>query len=143
MNRRSFADADGMTLIEIMLAVAVLGMGTVLLLGTFPSIQGTVGTSHDIARAVYHGVTVMEEISALPSQELAAYIPPAMDELGADETIAVTIVDNAGNEVPLPTDFSTIAVGVPDPVEVRVHVSWTDQSGRPKMTTVAVKKSRS
>ena len=133
-------DSAGLTLIEVMLAVAVVGLGMLLLLGTFPSIHGTAGSSRDAARALYHGMTVLEEIRALPSSIFEQYIPPVMTELGTDEVITVTVVDNAGNEVALPADFGAIGPGVPDPVEVRVNIQWTDESGRPKTTTLSTKK---
>lgn len=140
MNQKRSTDSRGLTLIEVMMAVALVGVGMLLLLGTFPSIYATVGTSRDAARAVYQGMTVLEEIRALPSSVLEAYIPPALTELGTNEVITVTVVDNADNEVALPTDLSAIAAGVPDPVEVRVHIWWTDESGRPKTTTLSMKK---
>ena len=140
IHQKKSADSDGLTLIEVMLAVSLVGVGMLLLIGAFPSIYATVGTSRDAARALYQGMTVIEEIRALPSSNLEAYIPPALTELGTNEVITVTVLDNAGTEVALPTDFSTVAAGVPDPVEVRVHIWWTDESGRPKTTTLSTKK---
>ena len=140
MNEKRGAGAQGLTLIELMLAVSLVATGFVLLLGSIPAIHGTIRTNRDTAQAVCHGTTIAEEIKSLPSTELETYIPPVMNELGSDEVITVTVVDNAGNEVALPVDFSTIPAGVPDPVQVLVHVQWTDVLGRPKTTTVATKK---
>jgi len=138
--QKSRPDVSGLTLIELMLAVALVATGFVLLLGAFPSVHGTISTSSNMSQALHHAVTVMEEIRALPTSELEAYVPPALNDLGMDEVITVTVLDNAGNEVTLPADFSTVAAGVPDPVEVRIRVQWTDDSGRPKTTTVSTKK---
>jgi len=140
MNKRNRADIGGLTLIEMMLAMSLVAVGMVLLLGAFPSIHGTIGTNRDATRALSHGMTVLEELRALPTSEVEAYVPPALNELGTDEVITVTVLDNNGNEVALPVDFGTIAAGVPDPVEVRVRVQWTDESGRPKTTTLSMKK---
>lgn len=140
MYRRSRLDTSGLTLVELMMAVALVATGFVLLLGALPSIHGTITTSSSMSQALHHAVTVLEEVRALPTSELEAYVPPALNDLGMDEVITVTVLDNAGNEVTLPTDFSSIAGGVPDPVEMRVRVQWTDESGRPKTTTVATKK---
>ncbi len=138
-NRRSGND-QGLTLIEVVLAVAVLTIGFIMLLGSIPSIHGTIKTNRDTARAVHHGTTVIEEIKALPSTALASYIPPVMDDLGTDEAITVLVFDNSGNEVVLPADFGAVAAGMPDPVEVWVFIQWTDTSGRPRATTVSTKK---
>ena len=140
MNQKSGTDAHGLTLIELMIALSLIAVGFVLLLGSFPAIHGTIAATRDTERALYQAMTVLEEIKALPSSELETYIPPALNELGTDEVITVTVLDNAGNEVALPTDFSTVPAGVPDPVEVRIHVQWSDLSGRPRTTTVATKK---
>lgn len=131
---------QGVTLIELMVAVSIIAVGVVLLLGSIPAIHGTIAANRDTAQAVYHGTTVVEEIKALPGLELENYIPPALNDLGANETIIVTVLDRAGNEVTLPTDFSTIPAGVPNPTEVLVRVQWTDEFGRPKATTVSTKK---
>lgn len=140
MNHKKSIDCCGLTLIEMMIAISLVAVGLILLLGAFPSIHGTIGTNRDVTRAVSHGLTVLEELRALPTSEVEAYVPPALDELGADELITVTVLDNNGNEVALPVDFGTVAGGVPDPVEVRVRVQWTDESGRPKTTTFSTKK---
>ncbi len=134
------SDVRGLTLVELMMAVALVATGFVLLLGSLPSIHGTISTSSDMSQAVHHAVTVLEEIRALPTTELDTYVPPVLTDLGMDEVIIVTILDNAGTEVTLPTDFGSIPGGVPDPLEVRVRVQWTDESGRPKTTTVSTKK---
>jgi type II secretory pathway component PulJ len=138
--RKSRLDMSGLTLVELMMAVALVATGFVLLLGALPSIHGTISTSSSMSQALHQAVTVLEEVRALPTRELEAYVPPALNDLGMDEVITVTILDWAGNEVTLPVDFSSVAGGVPDPVEVRVRVQWTDESGRPKTTTVATKK---
>jgi len=140
MNARRGKGDQGLTLIEVVLAVAVLTSGFILLLGSIPGIHGTIRTNRDMARAVHHGATVIEEIKALPSTALESYIPPVMDELGTDEAITVVVFDNSGNEVVLPADFGAVAAGIPDPVEVWVFIQWTDASGRPKTTTVSTKK---
>ena len=140
MSQKSRADIDGLTLIEIMIAMSLVAVGMVLLLGAFPSIHGTIGTSRDATRALSHGVAVLEEVRGLPTSAVEAYVPPALNELGTDELITVTVLDNNGNEVALPVDFGTVAAGVPDRVEVRVRVQWTDESGRPKTTTLSMKK---
>lgn len=141
MNKKHALNTQGLTLIELMLAVSLVAVGFVLLLGAIPAMHGTIKTSRDIAQAVHNGTMIAEEIKALPSTAFETYIPPVMNDLGADEVITVTVLDNAGNEVALPTDLSAIPAGVPDPVEVLVHVQWTDVAGRPKTTTVSTKKS--
>jgi Tfp pilus assembly protein PilE len=140
MNVRHGKGDQGLTLIEVVLAVAVLTLGFILLLGSIPSIHGTIKTNRNIAQAVHHGAAVVEEIKSLPTPSLETYIPPVITGLGTDEVITVTVIDNAGNEAVLPTDFSAIAAGIPDPVEVQVYVQWTDDRGRAKMTTVSTKR---
>lgn len=139
MSNRRGGDNHGLTLIEVVLAVAVLTMGFILLLGSIPSIHGTIKANRDTARALYHGGAIVEEIRALPSPALASYIPPVMNDLGADEVITVILLDNSGNEVVLPADFGAVAAGIPDPAEIQVYIQWTDDHGRPRTTTVSSK----
>jgi Tfp pilus assembly protein PilV len=141
VSRTGITGNSGLTLIELMLAVSLIALGSIMLLAAFPAIRGTIESSEDMAQAVYNGTTVMEEIKALPSTSLPQFVPPTIRDLGGNETISVLVVSNSGDEVALPRDFSTIAGGVPDPVELRVRVAWTDDAGRRKTMTLASKKS--
>jgi hypothetical protein len=140
MSSKHHANDQGLTLIEIILAVGVLAVGFVMLLGSIPSIHGTIEMNSDTAQALYHGASIVEEIQALPNSQLESYIPPVMNDLGANEVITVILLDNLGNEVVLPANLGAVPGGVPDPAEIQVYIQWTDDHGRRRITTVSSKK---
>ena len=140
MIRMRKASAQGVTLVEVVIAVAMLATGSAWMLSAIPGIHGSINVIGDMGQAVSHGVSVIEEIKALPTATFESYIPPPVTDLGGNATIRVVVFDNSDNEVELPADFSAVAAGIPDPAEVQVFIQWTDNFGRPKATTVSTMK---
>jgi type II secretory pathway pseudopilin PulG len=116
----------GMTLLELMIAAGITAMALVLMMGSLGSVAHSGASTEERSIAAAHVSTVLEELSEADLEELLAYEAPALEGLRG-ETIAVRCVDGSGNEVTLP---ATQAIGtVPNPVEVRVTVTWQDSAG--------------
>lgn len=121
--------AEGMTLLELMIAAGVMAMAFVFMFGSYAGISTASASSEELAIATAHISTVMEEIRGRPSYAaLLAYQPPALTGLGVTETIQVVCLNSAGAAVALPTAPPSPAL--PNPVEVRVMVTWRDRMGR-------------
>ncbi len=118
----------GFTLIELSLAIGVVAIALVLLIGSLFSIVTATELSESRAIAAAHQASVIEEIHASP--DIFEYQPPVMRGLGASEIITAECFDQLGVAFDLPVDLDAAATVFPNPLEIRVTVSWIDRRGR-------------
>ncbi len=124
---------QGMTLIELMFAAGIIAMALSMLFGSLISLSlmGQVNKSRMDAIASLNNV--MEQVNTLPYEGLQTFVP-ASDPYGPGVSRQVTIqfvVPQASGTpllVPLPLP-SNYANPIPNPVEVRVTLSWQEQNG--------------
>jgi type II secretory pathway pseudopilin PulG len=120
-----------MTLVELMIASGIVTIALVLTLGSIISVSSTTDLAEDRAMAAATITSVLEELRALPYQELLAYQPPVVAGTGVGTVLSVACIASDGTAVPLPVDSSSFSGSFPNPVEVRVTVTWRDKMGRP------------
>jgi type II secretory pathway pseudopilin PulG len=120
----------GMTLIEVSVAAGVLLVTIVLLLGGVVDISRTSDVVSTRAIAGGHVNSVLEEVQRLGFAELLEYHPPLLKGLGVTERVTVACLDEDGQPVPLPITDASVADRLPNPLEVRVSVTWRDRQGR-------------
>lgn len=140
--KRTTKNEAGMSLIELMFATGILA-GTLSMV--FTSLIGisVVGTTNEgRLRAATTVASVLEEVNALSFADTLKYAPPSdlsapgvyhqvqvemllSSSSGDDEESPGTAVVTA---LPVATGFNTTSV--PDPVEIRVTLTWQEQNGR-------------
>ena len=126
-SRITFGTNAGMTLLEVSIACAVLGVAFVYLFGSILSISALGGQTRERATAQSQVSSILAAIQPLSRAQMLAFTPPAVQGLGAGATAQVACLDGAGGAVTLPTGAATV---LPDPAEVRVTVNWQDTRGR-------------
>jgi len=130
MNPELERDDAGLTLVEIMIAGGILAMSFVFLLGSIVSISSTGESSENRSKAQTDLSTVLEEVRSVSYDQLLAYVPPELPGLGDSVNVEVVCLAGGGVEYELPIDADLLAAPLPNPVEVRVTVSWLDRMGR-------------
>ena len=117
----------GLTLLELMIAAAIMGMAFVYLFGSIVSIANLGASTHKRAIAQSQISSILENVRLLSYAQLKAYTAPAVQGLGAGATARVDCYNAAGTALTLPVPLITV---LPNPVEVRVTVTWRDDRGR-------------
>ncbi|MCL4692387.1 MAG: type II secretion system GspH family protein [Candidatus Hydrogenedentes bacterium] len=131
MAATTWRDESGVTLLELTVASGILAVALVLLMGGLVSIADTNEITENQSMASSHLESVIEEIQALPYDQLLEYQPPALPGLGATSTVQVAGIDSGGNQVLFPVDPATLGTPLPNPTEVQVTITWNDVRGRP------------
>lgn len=130
------AGRAGMTLLEIMIASGIMGMALVFLMGSLANVSSTAASSEERAMAASHVASVLEEIGRTDFDGLLAYQPPGFRGL-RNESIRVSCVDSSGNARILPLATGVTFSNPPNPIEVRVMVTWQGRSGHPYRVTAS------
>lgn len=117
-----------MTLIEVMLAAGVLAFSFSVVYGSLISMYMLNQINQDRVYAVSSVSSMLEELSAMSYEELAAYTPPEVDGPGQKFWINTDIV-TADKSISLPIEGG-VTKDIPNPCEVRVTMHWYDSSGR-------------
>lgn len=134
MNVRSKAglgDEAGFTLFELTLASGIMLVALVLMMGSLIRISSTTAATEDRAIAATQLSTVMEEIQGFRDLDsIRTYQPPALDGLGAFQTVDVEAIAADGTAIAVPATEEAFDTNLPNPLEVRVTVTWRDASGR-------------
>ncbi|MBI5092718.1 MAG: type II secretion system protein [Candidatus Hydrogenedentes bacterium] len=117
----------GLTLLEITIATAIMGMAFVLLFGSFINMADLGASTQKRTVAQSQLSTILENVRLLTYDQLKAYTPPAPQGLGASATAQVQCYTVAGAALTLPVAAATV---FPNPVEVRVTITWRDDRGR-------------
>ena len=120
-----------MTLVEVMIAAAILAVALVFTMGSVVSIAATSRINEDQAIAAATVSTLLEELRALSFDQLMAYQPLSSSDLGAAATVTVQCYDASGAALALPIDTTTFSTPLPNPLEVQVIITWLDEMGRP------------
>jgi type II secretory pathway pseudopilin PulG len=120
---------EGMTLIEVSVAAGVLLVVVVLLFGSVVDFARSSEVVSSKAAATAHANSVLEQIRQLDHEDLLSFRPQPMTGLGPTEIVEAACIDAAGNPVPLPIADPAIAARLPNPLEVRVAVTWRDKEG--------------
>jgi type II secretory pathway pseudopilin PulG len=119
----------GMTLVEVMLASGVMATALSLLFGSLMSISviGRISEERVSARAELG--SVMEGLNGKTGAQLLAYVKPTLKGPGTNRAIVVQAYQANGTAVNLPFVGQTPPT-LPNPVEVKVTYTWTDEKGR-------------
>lgn len=121
---------DGLTLIELMMAAGVVLVGIVMAMSAIVTIAQTSASNEELAIARSHLATVAENLHNAPLETVLAYTPPALDGLGVNETVTVSIAQADGTLVETPVAADYNSGGLPNPLEVRIDVTWRTAAGR-------------
>ncbi|MBI2435002.1 MAG: hypothetical protein HYV26_19275 [Candidatus Hydrogenedentes bacterium] len=124
-------DTAGMTLLELMFAAGVLALALSLLFGSLISINIIGQLSENRTMAASQLASVLEEVRALPIEELMLFAPPEVDGPGVEHQVSLTYFDGGGTEIDLPLDaVESIPSDLPNPLEIRATLIWSDDQGR-------------
>jgi len=119
-----------MTLIEIMIAAGIMLVALVMMFGTLMRISDTTSNTQERAIAATQLASLTDDVQAMTIDQLKSYTAPALTGLGAYQTVQVQCVDKNGTLVDLPSTDTNFDSNMPDPLEVRIRVTWRDESGR-------------
>jgi len=124
-------DADkrdaGLTLLELMIASGIMGMAFLYLFGAIASITNLGSTTQKRAIAQSQLSSILETVRTLSYAQLKAYTAPTVQGLGATATARVEGFSAGGAAMTFPVPLVTV---FPNPVEVRVTITWRDARGR-------------
>ena len=109
----------GFSLIELMIAITVLGIGLLSLAGLFPLAMQRVNVGDLESRATFHAQAKIEELKRLSWTALTA--------TAAADTVETVFARNWTVQVDAP---------VPGMKQVQVTVAWTDKRG-PRTVTIS------
>lgn len=123
------SDEAGLSLVELVVAAGVLSVGFTLLAGSLTSIVATGRQTEMRQSALAHTSCVLEELRGISFEEVMAYEPPDLRGLGNDVAIILECYDSDGASVTLPTDDEDVIDALPNPLEVRVTVTWKEREG--------------
>lgn len=130
MRRIVFRHDSGLTLLELVFAVGVVGVALAFLFGSLVNLSVASNMTQNRAIAATHLATVMEEFKTLDFAQQLAYVPPLFQNLGPSEVVQLEIVLADGSTINLPVDPLTVGV-LPNPMLVRCTVNWLGTSNRP------------
>lgn len=134
-----------MTLIEVMLAVAVLAFSFSVVYGSLISMYVLGRTNEDRVRAVTAATSLVEEVQAMDISKLGDFTPTTSVELpGHESWITADVMVPTGEDMvatPLPLEELSVT-DLPNPVEIRLTVNWVDKDGRGYKYRVSTKRGR-
>jgi len=127
-----------MTLVEIMTAAGLIGVAFLYILGAVLSVNETRATVQQQARAVSELSSVTESLGSMPFSDLLALTDADIAQLAPDHDVTIACFAANGEAVsfPLPADVDPGAL--PDPLEVRVTVTWDGPRGRTMSRSASV-----
>lgn len=128
---RIAAGERGLTLVELMIALALLAVVLASVLAAFDSILFFSESASNVTVATLDARDVMQEVTGQEYEDLLDYAPTPRTNLRG-ETIAVRITDEAG---------TAIAGPLPDLVRIEVEVAW-EERGSPVRTALATLRAR-
>lgn len=127
---------DGFTLIELMVAIAVLLVGALAAFGTQVTSSQMIDFSRDVTVAVNDLEMCMEEMLLQSADDMPIVYPQGAPVAGYtslhlrnEDIVPMYINWNPGDPIP-------------DPLEIRLTASWLDGAGRIQRQTLITAKSR-
>lgn len=135
MKNRVLSDQGGMTLVELMFAVGVVGAALAMMFGSLMTVSFLGELSQQRTNAMGQVNSILEEIRGLSREDLLRYRVPAIQNGPGNVNVAVALAYGANNEsyyLPQITSTTTTppTVNLPNPTEVRVLFVWMDARGR-------------
>lgn len=137
MERLRRSDA-GMTLIELMFACGILAMALSMIFGSLIGISVVGRLSESRTAATTTLASLIEDIQSMSFNELIAYVPPPVEGPGVSHTVEVAcVVAGEANEEGLDDEVATVPLPIPssyegplpNPLEVRVTLTWHEANG--------------
>lgn len=130
------ARRSGFTMLELMIAIVVLLVGTLAAFATQVQSFKLIDASRDAAVAMTDLEVCLEELLALPADDIPVAFPPdtsipAFEGLHLEDQRIVPTYPGytAGNPIPAP-------------LEIVLMSSWTDRGGHPRTADLVTVKSR-
>lgn len=139
--KNRFSAESGMTLLELLFASGILALSLSLAFGSLVSVNRVGGVVEDRTIATTHILTVFEQLTPLNYQTLLLYQPPTFTGLTrrsttgqvvsgtVAETVVVDVYTSDGSTLRLPQTTAP-SVALPNPMRIRVTVTWMDKQGR-------------
>lgn len=145
MQKRSISGTAGMTLLELMFAAGIVSLALAMLFGSLLSMT-VVGQVNQSQMAASECMTsLMEEINSLPYDSLKAYVPSTtLKGPGTSREIALAFVvpKTTGTTEYTAIPFTGSDATIPNPVEVRVTLTWKEANGQVFKTVTSTVKGR-
>lgn len=137
MNKHPLSNA-GMTLVEVMFAMAILATTLSLLFGSLISISvvGQLNEEKAVANTALN--STLEELRGKPLKDLLLYVPETPEKPGTERTVQLECYDGDGVAIPLPMDLAVdpnsgalldALPDLPNPLEVKATLLWTNEKG--------------
>ena len=121
---------QGMTLVEIMTAAGLIGVAFLFILGAVLSVNETRATVQQQARAISELSSVTESLRSVAFTEILELTDADIALLAPDQDLTVECFTTDGEAVPLPLPADVSPGALPNPLEVRVTVTWNGPRGR-------------
>lgn len=142
--KRVLTKNSGMSLIEVTFAMGILATTLSLLFGALISITVIGQVNEDKAVANAELSSVVEAMRGMSLAELLTYTPEAPAHPGVEQTVVLECFDGDAAAIALPMaldlDESGKPVGplpdLPNPVEVKATLLWTNDSGHVYQATI-------
>ena len=124
--KKRLKDESGWLLIEVVFAAGIMAVSLSMIYGSMISLSdlGSLAETREIASSDLS--TFMEQLRSSTVDEALALQPVVKPR----EKIEVACVDATGAVRPLPLDPKTLSEPLPNPLEVRVTLTWILGRGR-------------
>lgn len=128
----------GMTLLEISIAVTIFMIALLAAFGSQKTALDLTRTSEETQTAVSEMRACMEELLVLPADQIPLATGPY-----APDTVIVGFNDRALTNQRITVSYPGLGGGVvPDPLEIRLAMTWDDWVGRPRSLVLETMKAR-
>lgn len=130
---------NGITLVEILLAITILVFASVAILQTYLQNLNFSDLIKEHTVALHHAINIMEDIKCTPFSNLIIRYPNGVVDGPAGNNYATL----AGGYT-LINEHITVSYLNPnaDPLEITVSLSWQDKRGVSRTTSLLTKKTR-
>ena len=149
MKKKNSANA-GMTLVELMFATGISAVAMSMIFGGLMSITVVGRMNQHRLEAANTLASIIEEINSMPHEDLLAYSPPELYGPGVAQSVLVECLLPKGEESEfreedwgtetqvMPGESKTLLlplseeleVELPNPLEIRVTLTWQEENGQ-------------
>jgi len=127
--RQLRAKRAGFSLLELTFASGILAMTLSLLFGSLLTITMVARLSEDQAVANTHLASALERVRGMSLDELMAYEAPELKRPGVRRAISLVCFDVEGKMVELPLTGDEEMPELPNPLEVKATLLWSNDRG--------------